>query len=359
MRHEPGLRFWLRYVEQEGALVEDAGDQALVVLPEPLREATELPEDVTVTSQPDVAREDGAVLLIAGHPVLERAATSVLAEGDVGRVHLPWPRSALPGAGELEARARERLHVDHGRIDAAGDPRRAYLPLLRVGAMISHAASLRHRFQEQEEAWVDARTGLAVPDRLLAAVRRGPWLAEPDAPHTPLEANLSLALPAAHARLQERASARQVALRVQTRRARESELARADAYYEGALESIDRRRASAPADRRRLLDGQAEATRAEHARRRQEIEDEFHVRHEIRPFRLYLVLVPALVLPVAVRRGARAFPWAVVWLAGARTFADVCCPHCGGTAGLAASRERLGCASCLPRPGARGAPAGG
>ncbi|MGH2985328.1 MAG: hypothetical protein ACRDLO_01405, partial [Solirubrobacterales bacterium] len=73
--HEPGLRFWLRYAEHQGALIEEDGEQALAVLPGPLQEAGGLPEEVVVTSDPDVAREDGAVLLIAGHPALERAAT--------------------------------------------------------------------------------------------------------------------------------------------------------------------------------------------------------------------------------------------------------------------------------------------
>jgi hypothetical protein len=42
-----------------------------------------------------------------------------------------------------------------------------------------------------------------------------------------------------------------------------------------------------------MLEAQAEATRAERARRRREIEEEYEPRHEIRPFRLHLVHVPA------------------------------------------------------------------
>lgn len=94
--HEPGLRFWLRYAEHQGALVEDGGDHALTVLPDWLQEAAQLPEEFAVTSDPDVAGEDGAVLMIPGHPALERAAASVLDEGDVGRLYLPWPAST-PG----------------------------------------------------------------------------------------------------------------------------------------------------------------------------------------------------------------------------------------------------------------------
>lgn len=358
MSHEPGLRFWLRYAEGEGALIEDAGDQALAVLPESLQEAADLPEDVAVTSDPDVAREDGAVLLIPGHPALERAAAAVLEHGDVGRVHLPWPRSAPPRTAELQGRARERFQVEHGRIDAAGDARRAYVPLLRVGAMISYAVSLTHRFQEQEQVWVDARTGLGVPDGVLEALEGRPWLPGPDTTHTPMEADLALALRGAHAELEQRAITRQDALRVQARRALESELARADAYYHGALESIERRRASADPERRGLLDSQADSTRAEHARRRGEIEEEFEPRHEVRPFRLQLVFVPGFVLPVDVRRGARTFAFAFVWLAGARAFADVRCPCCGAAAELVAGRERLGCRLCTQTSAARREPSG-
>lgn len=345
--HEPGLRFWLRYAEDRGALVEDAGDHALAVLPGSLQAVDQLPEEVAVTSDPDVAGEDGAILMIPGHPALERAATSVLEEGDVGRVHLPWPAS-MPGTAEVQARARERFHVEHGRIDAAGDARRAYMPLLRVGAMISYATSLTHRFQEQEQTWVDARTGLVLAEGVLEAIHSRPWLGEPDATATPLDADLPLALRGAHAQLEQGAVDRLTALGAQAGRALELELARADAYYHGALESIDRRRACADPDRRRLLDGQAEATRAEHARRRREIEEEFEPHHEIRPFRLHLVLVPGFVLPVEIRRGARTFPFSLAWLAAGAGFADARCPHCGAAATLVAGRERLGCRSCLP-----------
>src|SRR5450432_1706478 len=51
---EPALSFWLDYAEREGALVEDHGDHALVLLTDQLREQSELPEEVTVTSHPDI-----------------------------------------------------------------------------------------------------------------------------------------------------------------------------------------------------------------------------------------------------------------------------------------------------------------
>ncbi|MGI8903698.1 MAG: hypothetical protein ACR2IP_08605 [Solirubrobacteraceae bacterium] len=346
---EPALSFWLRYAEREGALVDQGGDQALLLLPRPLQQASELPEEVTVTSDPDVARADGAVLLIAGHPAIERAAGAVLAEGDTGHAFLPWPGSRPPARSTLESRARELVPVDHGRIDATGEPIAAYLPLLRVGAMISYAASLVHRFQEQEEAWIDARTGLPASERLLAALRGRPLLPRPEGHRRALAADLALSLPVAHEQLERRAIARQASLAVHARRALESELARADAYYEGTLESIARRRSTAAADRIRLLDAQADATRAEHARRRREIEDELRPRHELRPFRLHVVHVPAFVIPIDVRRGSRRFPFDLTWLAAVDEFTAVRCPACGEPERLIATRDRLGCESCTPK----------
>ncbi len=345
---EPALRFWLQYAEREGALVEADGARALLVLPPKLQASSELPEEVVVTADSDLAREEDAVLLIPGHPALERAAASLLADGDTGHAYLPWPGSRPPGRAALEERARELVAVEHGRIDAAGEPTPAYVPLLRAGAMISYSASLTLRFGEQEEAWVDARTGLQPSERLLGALRGAPRLPGPDQRHRVLPAELSLALASAHSQLSTRAIARQASLALHARRTLESELARADAYYHGALESIDRRRSTADGDRARLLDAQADATKAEHARRRREIEQEYQAHHEIRPFRLHLVHVPAFVLPIDVRRGSRRFPSALTWLPMANEFAAVRCPACGAPEPLVAARDALGCESCKP-----------
>jgi hypothetical protein len=345
---EPALSFWLAYAEREGALVEDQRDHALVLLPHALQEESGLPEDVTVTSQPDLAREDGAVLLIAGHPALERAAGSVLAEGDTGSAYLPWPASRPPSRSILESRARDCVSVEHGRIDAAGEPIAAYLPLLRIGAMVSYAASLTLRFQEQEEVWVDARTGLTPSRRVLMAARDRSHLPRPDGQGRELAADLPLAVWTGHSQLELRALARERSLGTHARRALDSELARAEAYFDATQQSIARRRATAPVDRARLLDAQAEATQAERARRRHEIEDEYRPQHEIRPFRLHLVHLPAFVLPVSVRRGSRTFQFQLTWVAAAAEFVSVRCPACGTAEPLVVTRDRLGCRACTP-----------
>jgi hypothetical protein len=346
---EPALSFWLRYAEREGALVEDQGDHSVVLLTGPLQEESELPEEVTVTSHPDAAREDAAVLLIAGHPVVERAAAVVLAEGDTGSSFLPWPASRPPTRSTLEARARERVSIEHARIDAAGEPIAAYLPLLRVGAMVSYEASLTLRFQEQEEVWIDARTGLE-PSGRLEAVGDGPRFPQPDGRARRLEADLTAAVSAAHERLEQRARTREASLGLHARRALESELTRADAYYDAALESIARRQANAPADRARLLEAQAESTRAERTRRRREIQDEYRPRHAIRPFRLHLVHIPAYLFPVDVRRGRQVFRFELTWVVAGAAFARVRCPACAAPEPLVAMRSRLGCAACGPAP---------
>jgi hypothetical protein len=217
---------------------------------------------------------------------------------------------------------------------------------LRVGAMVSYAASLTLRFQEQEEAWVDARTGTVPGESLLASLKGRPRLPQPDGRGRRLQPDLAVAIPAAHEQLERRAAEREASLAAQARRALDAELVRADAYYEAALASIARRRAAAPADRARMLDAQAEATRAERARRRREIEEEYRSRHDIRPFRLQLVHLPAFGLAVDIRRGNRAFPFELAWVPGAAEFAAVRCPACGAAEPLVATRERLGCRAC-------------
>jgi hypothetical protein len=347
---DPALAFWLRYLEASGGLHEDADDQALVVLPSQLQAKLGLPEEVAVTADPEVAREDGALLLLPGHPVLDHAAASVLDRGDGGFAWLAWPDGVPPAPAALLERARERFDVDHGRIDAEGHPARVYLPVLRVGALVSYAAGAGERFQEREEVWVDGRTGLPLGQSVMAAVTAAPRLPVPDASHRALTPDLAVALARAHERIVERALAR---LDVLARRAQaplRDELAKTDAYYQAALAAIAKRREQAEPDRQRLLDARAEATRVEHGRRRAEIQEKFRPSQQLRPFRLHLLLVPALELSVRVRRGQTAHPFAFTWVLPRAGFVDPCCPHCGASERLVAGRDRLGCCACLQRP---------
>lgn len=352
MQAEPGLQFWLGYAERRGALCETYDDErALVVLPPALRDAFDLPETLAVTSDPEVAAEGEALLVIAGHPVVDAAARSVLVEGDAGHAYLPRTRSTPPDAATLLARLREALPVDHGRIDLRGEPQPAYLPVLRLGALVTY--TLSDRFQEREEVWVDARTGLPLPEDVRGRLETTPSEPAPDAPYPIVAPDLLRALGGAHAHLIRRGEQRGAELARQAAGTLRDELLRAEAYYADALASIQRRRESAPPERQALLDAQAEATATEAARRRQEIEEKHRARFAVQPFRLHLLFVPGLVLPLDVRRGERRYPLHVVWWAHGGRFASVLCPHCGQAAPLVAGREHLGCSQCLPQAAAR------
>jgi hypothetical protein len=154
---DPGLQFWLRYVDDHGGLTEPVMDGTLVVLPPAVAAEFDLPDELMVTSDPDVAREDGMVLLTTGHPVLIRAADATLTGGDAGMVALAAPSIPAPGIDYLQDRAREQFPVEHGRIDVTGLPTRVTRPVLRVGALVTYTVSAEECYQERLECWVDAQ----------------------------------------------------------------------------------------------------------------------------------------------------------------------------------------------------------
>ncbi len=343
MSQEAGLQFWLHYSARNGALSEDDGARALLLLPPAMQQTFHLSEEVAVTADPEVAAEDGALLLIPGHPLLEQAAAQVLERGDAGTGFIPWPRRPRPSPDALLQHARDQFPVEHGRVDLAGEPEGVYLPLLNIGALVTYTVD--ERFQEREELWLDARTGLPA-----AGVGRLADLATPDTGHPTLLPDIGLALSEAHRQIEQRAAAREQVLQRQIQGVVQEEAARAGAYYEGVLQSIAQRRGAAPPERQELFEAQAEATQAERGRRLQEIAEKYRPRHEVRPFRLHLILVPALLLPVHVRRGERRYPLALTWLSQGDRFAAVRCPHCRSAASLVAGREYLGCKECLAAP---------
>lgn len=358
MTADPALGFWLRAAEAEGALHEQNDDAAVVLLPAPLREAFELPEEVTVTADPEVAREDGALLLAQGHPVLDRATERVLARGDVGRLPLAWPTGVPPSAEVLVERLRQQVQVDHGRIDPTGElPVAGYAPVLRVGALVTYSLTLDDRFQERQEVWVDAETGLSLPPALTSALAAAP--SSSGLTHLVLPADRAQAAAAAQAELEQRADERLVTLGRQSRGSRDTELARVEDYYRAALDGLTRRRASAPADRQALLDARADATRAERQRRLAEVEEKFRGAQSIRWYRVHELLVPTASVPVTIRRGSREYPFTFRWLLPLQTVAPFRCPHCAMPAPLVAGKHRLGCVRCSGRPSAAPAAAEG
>ena len=349
---DSGLRFWLSYVERSGGLADDAlAGTTLVVLPGPLQAQLDLPETLTVTGDPEAAREDGALLLAAGHPVLAVSAEAVLAGADVGRGALAWPGELMPAAEDLLEKARGAFPVDHGRIDLAGPPTRAYLPVLRAGAMISYLVAGDDAFQERAECWLDADTCRELPD-VVRDVLDATWSAQsvqgPDSASR-LPFDLDRAVDTAHAQLHTRATVRLDALAEDGHQARMAELARTQAYYRDVLDGIERRRAGTAPDRAAALDARAEATRQEQTRRLAEIQDKHRARLEPTPYRLHLLLVPSVVLPVDILRGSRRYPQRLVWIWPARRFRDLPCPSCGSDRPLVAGKDRLGCEACLAR----------
>ena len=365
---DPALAFWLRHVAAEGGLWEPAGDTTYVVLPPVLRDAYRLQEELQVTADPDVGREDGATLLALGHPVLSEAAERVLASGDAGRRVLARPASVRPGTDVLAAGVRDAFPVDHGRIDLAGEPTFVWHPMVRVGALVSYELSAEDQFQEQAERWVDGPARCLLPPALAERLSRAAVDGH-DAPGPPTGAapdgGLLAAVAEAHRLIDADAGARREVLSAQVRDAHEAERARAAAYYADAIAGIERRLATAPGDRKPVLEQRLRSTREEEARRLAEIAEKYERRHSIRPYRLHVIEVPALRVPADVRRGDRRYPMTFDWLLPAGAFSPVRCPSCGGDAPLVAGKQKLGCERCLPRtpgpsvpsPAARTAPA--
>lgn len=343
---DPGLRFWLSYVEAEGGLTEPRGDSALAVLPPALGKRHELPEELVVTGDPDVAREEGATLLAPGHPVLERAADEVLSSGDAGRMLISVPATRPPDAADLRDKARDQFAVDHGKVEVTGAVTKGVRPVLRVGALVSYTVSAEDHYQERIECYVDAACRLEMPEPDAIRLEGLPRTA----PEQPADlSRVMAALGVAHRVIDARATQRRAALAGQSGGALEAELARAEVYYRDVLATIDSRRTKADADRRELLDARAEATGEERSRRLAEIREKYQAAHEIRPYRLHVYDIPVWRVPVDVRRGDRRYPLALEWLIPLGRFGEVRCPHCDASEPLVAGKTRLGCTSCLAK----------
>lgn len=348
-----GLDFWLRYVEGSGGLTEFDGDTTLVMLPPTLQTMLELPEELHVTADPAVAREDGATLLSAGHPALSRCADEVLAVGDVAALTVPAPATPPPPAEHLQASARDQFTVEHGRVDVSGAPTRSVRTMLRVGALVDYTLSSDDHYQECAECWVDVQSQRQLStdaSMKLAALSVVPKDGAPSLN------GVSAAIRCADRFIEQCAERRRSELGDDIDKMRDAELERVEAYYRDALATLERRRAQAPADRWELLDARAEAVRNERARRIEETRQKYQASQQIRPYRLHIYELPVWRLPVDIRRGDRRYPLTLDWLIPLARFADVACPHCGADERLVATKTRLGCVNCVPRPTVRLAP---
>lgn len=342
---DPALEFWLRHVAADGGLWEPAGDSVYVVLPGQLRDAYRLPEELRVTADPDVAREEGARLLTAGHPVLAEAADRVLAAGDAGYLVLDRPAAVPPGPDVLQAEVREAFPTDHGRIDLSGEPAFVLHPVIRVGALVTYELSAEDRFQEEAERWVDVSSCRELPAALARSLSKAICTERTVVP--PAE-NLLPAIGHAHRLMDSAAVTRRVVLTAEVSGGFEAERARATAYYADAIVGIERRLAAATPDRAAVLGERLRATREEQSRRLAEIAEKYEARHVIRPYRLHVLLVPALRVAADVLRGSRRYPMSFDWLLPAGVYAPVLCPSCSAEAALVAGKDKLGCEACLP-----------
>ncbi|MDQ2707469.1 MAG: hypothetical protein M3Z25_07445 [Actinomycetota bacterium] len=350
-RHGPAFSFWLNYVDSRGGLWEQAGDAVLAVLPDRLRTAHDLPESALITDDPDVSREDGVLFLGAGHPAIDQAAGTVIADGDIGTLTLEH-RSRPLSTEELLTKIRDQVAVDHGRIDAAGAPIVSARSLLRLEVLVSHTVSAEEQFTEVAGCLVDVPSRVVWPEPSADRVRSALTAASVPsvtAPRRAVDKNLLLrALIAAHEELDAAAAGRGQQLASGADAERVVEIARAGDYYTAALASLDKRWVDADAQRRELLAARAEATRAERDRRLAEIDEKYQHRHELRPYRLHLVDVPVLRLAADVRRGERRWPLVFDYLPLLGTVAPTRCPSCDAHAPLVATKAQLGCTTCVP-----------
>jgi hypothetical protein len=343
-----GIDFLVGYAEAEGALVELVPEGAILVLPDEVRAALNLPEDIGLTEDPETAREDDFLLVTGGHPLLMAAASIVLERGDVGCSSLPRSVGLPPTSSTLEERAREQIHPDHGRIDVSGTPEASNVMVLRVGALLTYSISIDERVQELEEVWVAADSGHAVPGDLrerLCTAALEPGVA------TATEVSVGESVARAHGLLRARAQSRVEDLARQTSVRLRGQLDVVDDYYRRVMSSIDERLARATRARVGMLEEQAEASKREWTRRRAEVADDLTPSFEVRPFRLHLVAVPSYTVPAVVRRGPRLYQLTLRYIPAVSSFLPVPCPLCGERAVLVAGKDRLGCRSCMTPAG--------
>ena len=346
---DPALDFWLRHVAFEGGLHEPDGDATYVVLPRALGARYRLPEELRVTADPDIARDEGVTLLALGHPVLSDSAERILASGDVSVICLARPASVPPSPDVLLETLRNAFPVDHGKIDVTDPPVAVSHPVVRVGALVTFELSAEDQFGEQAERWIDVPSCRPLPasivDRLSRAVPD-----EDTAPGTTSPGDVWPAVAEAHRLIDVAALARRDTLSSEVSGAYQAERARAVSYYADAIAGIEKRLASAPPDRQAVLGERLRATREEENRRLAEIAEKYAASHSIRPYRLHVVGVPALRLAADVRRGDRRYPMSFDWLLPAGAFTPVRCPSCGSEAPLVAGKQKLGCETCLLPP---------
>ena len=227
------------------------------MLPQELRTALDLPEEIGLTADPETAREDGFLLVTAGHPLLMTAARSVLERGDVGCSSLPRPVGLPLTPSALEEQARETdppRPRPHRRGRHSGSDQRHGV---EGGALLTYSISIDERVQELEEVWVFADSGRTVPTELSERLRTRAL--EPGV-RPGIGAPKGAGVAGAHDLLCAAAGRRVDELARQTSSRLRGQLEVVDDYYRRVLSSIDERLQRAASDRVTMLTEQSDAT---------------------------------------------------------------------------------------------------
>ena len=274
------------------------------MLPESLQAAYRLPEDLGLTEDPEVAREEGYLLLATGHPLLRAAAESVLQQGTPATVTCLVRPEPAPSPRVLQSHARDGVHADHGRIDIHSQPSAIYLTIVRVGVMLTFRLSIVRRASKSWPTaghWpTEARYRLTLVKRLSSSTAvPGP---APGA-HAWAGEGVAVADPGS-----AKAAERAAELAAQRSKRLVAQLVVVDDYYERLLASIEERSAKTTEDRRHMLGAQSVATRVEWERRRAEVTDEMMPVAIVDPFRLHVFGVPAWRASAVVTAGLAGVP---------------------------------------------------
>src|SRR5439155_23783675 len=177
------------------------------------------------------------------------------------------------------------------RIDLSGEPAAVLHPVIRVGALVSYELSAEDRFGEETHRWVDVPSRRELPADLVARLSRAE-AGERASPRPP--GGLLPAIAAAHRLMDVGAAVRRQALAAEVSDAFQAERGRAGTYYADAIAGVERRLASAPADRRAVLEQRLRSTREERDRRLAGVGEKFQPGHVLRRYRVDVILGPAL-----------------------------------------------------------------
>ena len=264
-----------------------------------------------------------------------------------GRRRAQPPRHPRRTKRGLQDTLRDRITVEHGRIEVTGLATRIDRPVLRLGALVTYAVSDEESYQERAECVRRRDHGTAAgpsrrrPARWHPAPRAGTTAGggarrrgDSDvAARSPANRGRGDAAPRRAVGPGIRGAPAGTAQRPQLLRT-----TRCAHWRSGGPPLRPDRAGCWPPDRQHP--GRARPTHGG-------IDEKFRARHEIRPFRLHVLLVPGWRVPVDVCRGPRRYPFAFDWLPALGPSRRAL-PPLRRLHTFSASKTRLGCRACLP-----------